>query len=140
MRLYHNAETAVSCMPTEVDKENRKPRTMPTIPATGSYISFAPHNLTQSVFNACSQLCCTSCFSSNAVDGLGGRGPPSSTLIQAVPHPFLPESCLLLYGSPTGGLAILEVVGKTEPVLLQQGRTPDGAPVIGMGLHKVNIV
>jgi hypothetical protein len=72
-----------------------------------------------------------------AVDSLGGRGTPTSTLIQAVPHPFLPEACLLLYGSPAGGLAILEVVGKTEPVLLQQGRTPDGAPVIGMGLHKV---
>lgn len=34
----------------------------------------------------------------------------------------------------------MELQGKDEPALLLQGRTPDGASVIGLGLHKVSVV
>jgi hypothetical protein len=74
------------------------------------------------------------------VDTFAGRGPSNSMLMQAVPHPTIPGACLLLLGSAGGGLGVLELQGKDEPALLLQGRTPDGASVIGLGLHKVSVV
>lgn len=70
------------------------------------------------------------------LDPLGAKTSLSLGFLDAVLHPYIPGAALVLQGSRTGTLAVLELLGRSEPRIVLRWQTPGGESLVGLGLHQ----
>lgn len=64
------------------------------------------------------------------------QGPLLTGILEFAPHPYQEGSAMMMQGTTGGSFCVYECLARSEPRVVLRDSTPDGAPVIGMGVHK----